>query len=43
MAETMLLALEQSFLDTSLGVELEIETIHKFDLLAEKHGFVVVT
>ena len=41
MAETMLLALEHSYQDTSLGVNLDIQTIKNFAALAEKHGFVV--
>jgi len=42
MAETLLLALERSYQNTSLGVKLDIATIEKLDVLGEKHGFSVV-
>ena len=42
MAETMLLALEHSFQDTSLGVHLDIQTIQALEVLGEKHGFATV-
>ena len=41
MAETMLLALEHAYRDTSLGTELQVETVRALDALAEEHGFVV--
>lgn len=42
MAETMLLALEQRYQDASLGVRLDLETIHDLEVLGERHGFAVV-
>jgi acetylornithine/succinyldiaminopimelate/putrescine aminotransferase/predicted amino acid dehydrogenase len=42
MAETMLLALEHSYQDTSLGVKLDLQTIQHLEALGEKHGFAVV-
>ncbi len=39
MAETMLLALEQRYQDSSLGHNLKIETILDLERLGDKHGF----
>jgi acetylornithine/succinyldiaminopimelate/putrescine aminotransferase/predicted amino acid dehydrogenase len=40
-AETMLLALEHCYQDTSLGVDLEISALRRIEAMAEKHGFSV--
>ncbi len=42
MAETMILALEQRYADTSLGIGLDMAQVLEFDRLAERHGFKVV-
>ncbi|MGB9683106.1 MAG: aminotransferase class III-fold pyridoxal phosphate-dependent enzyme, partial [bacterium] len=39
MAETMMLALEHSYTDISLGTDLSVENILHFRRLAQKHGF----
>jgi len=41
MAETMLLALEGRYRDTSLGPDLDLEQISELDALGDKHGFTV--
>ena len=40
-AETMLLALEHSYKDTSLGVDLDISSVLQIEELGNKHGFSV--
>ncbi|MBL8151399.1 MAG: aminotransferase III, partial [Blastocatellia bacterium] len=42
MAETMILALENRYEDTSLGIDLELNKVLDFAQLAERHGFQVV-
>jgi len=39
MAETMILALERQFEDTSLGIDLDMDNVMKMAWLAERHGF----
>ncbi len=39
MAETMLLGLERHYQDTSIGVDLSVETLAMVGALARKHGF----
>jgi predicted amino acid dehydrogenase len=39
MAETMLLALEGRFEDTSLGIDLDVAQVREFEELARRHGF----
>jgi predicted amino acid dehydrogenase len=39
MAETMILALERRFEDTSLGIDLHMDTVAEMARLAERHGF----
>jgi hypothetical protein len=39
MSETMMLALEQRYQDTSLGANLNFETMNLMRELAQKHGF----
>jgi predicted amino acid dehydrogenase len=39
MAETMILALERRFEDTSLGLDLDMDNVAKMGRLAERHGF----
>jgi predicted amino acid dehydrogenase len=41
MAETMMLALEHRYQDTSLGPNLDLQHILELDALADKHGFKV--
>ncbi|MGW6982531.1 aminotransferase class III-fold pyridoxal phosphate-dependent enzyme [Streptomyces sp. NPDC054932] len=41
MAETMLLALEGRYQDTSLGPDLDLDQIREFDALGDRHGFSV--
>jgi acetylornithine/succinyldiaminopimelate/putrescine aminotransferase/predicted amino acid dehydrogenase len=41
MAETMLLALEQRYHDTSLGADLDLGQIYEFAALGDKHGFLI--
>src|SRR5262249_43912583 len=43
MAETMLLALEHHYQNTSIGVDLDIETVIHMQYLSTKHGFRVFT
>jgi predicted amino acid dehydrogenase len=42
MAETMMLAMEQHYQDTSLGFDLSLEQVLKLEWLADEHGFQVV-
>jgi acetylornithine/succinyldiaminopimelate/putrescine aminotransferase/predicted amino acid dehydrogenase len=42
MAETMMLALERRYQDTSLGVNLDLRKVQELDALADKHGFTVL-
>jgi hypothetical protein len=39
MAETMILALERRFEDTSLGIDLDMDNVTEMSRLAERHGF----
>lgn len=39
MAETMILALERQFEDTSLGIDLDMDNVMEMGWLAERHGF----
>jgi predicted amino acid dehydrogenase len=39
MAETMILALERRFEDTSLGIDLDMSNVTEMGWLAERHGF----
>ena len=39
MAETMVLALERRFEDTSLGIDLDMDKVAEMGRLAERHGF----
>jgi fatty aldehyde-generating acyl-ACP reductase len=39
MAETMILALERRFEDTSLGIDLDMDNVTEMGRLAERHGF----
>ena len=39
MAETMILALERQFEDTSLGIDLDMDDVTEIGWLAERHGF----
>jgi predicted amino acid dehydrogenase len=39
MAETMILALERQFEDTSLGIDLDMDEVIEMAWLAERHGF----
>ena len=39
MAETMILALEHRFEDTSLGIDLDIDKVREMGWLADRHGF----
>ncbi|HKQ73445.1 MAG TPA: aminotransferase class III-fold pyridoxal phosphate-dependent enzyme [Blastocatellia bacterium] len=39
MAETMILALERRFEDTSLGIDLDMDNVAEMGWLAERHGF----
>jgi acetylornithine/succinyldiaminopimelate/putrescine aminotransferase/predicted amino acid dehydrogenase len=39
MAETMILALERRFEDTSLGIDLDMDNVAEMGRLAERHGF----
>jgi len=39
MAETMILALERRFEDTSLGIDLDMNSVMEMGWLAERHGF----
>lgn len=39
MAETMMLALEQQYQDTSLGFHLDLAEVKKMEELADRHGF----
>jgi predicted amino acid dehydrogenase len=39
MAETMILALERRFEDTSLGIDLDMDNVAEMERLAERHGF----
>jgi len=39
MAETMILALERQFEDTSLGIDLDMDEVMEMAWLAERHGF----
>jgi len=41
MAETMLLALEHRYEDTSLGLDLDLKQVLEFETLARRHGFQV--
>lgn len=39
MAETMILALERRFEDTSIGIDLDMDNVREMGYLAERHGF----
>lgn len=39
MAETMILALERRFEDTSIGIDLDMNDVMELERLAERHGF----